>query len=191
MSARLGLLPSLAVSHHWRGVLLLCFVCHAILPVLASAGAATVVAYKGYEYRTLDGTAPTSTSEGCQDSSVALPPGGWMVVEDNADAAAVTAAYRWGTGCLVFANGRSIWAATGGSSAGFSCSSDSLSQSGNAYQATGCNLRILLSRPCAAGGYHDAMTTYAETATPTCTVCAAGLYSTSPGMQVGFPGCLQ
>ena len=73
------------------------------------AGAVTVVAYKGYEYRILDGTAPTDTSYGCQSEYLALPDGGWSLAEDNADAVAVTAAYHWGTALVVFASGESIY----------------------------------------------------------------------------------
>ena len=42
--------------------------------------AATVVAYRGYEYRALDGTAPDGTY-GCQRDYLALPAGGgrWRI----------------------------------------------------------------------------------------------------------------
>jgi len=162
----------------------LCLVCAASL-LVASAGAATVVGYKGYEYRVLDGTAPTVTSWGCQDDYLALPAGGWALAPDNADAVAVTAAYRWGTGCLVFANG-DAWQKTWDGSPD-SCGSNWLRQSGNTYKpsatsASSCYLRILLRRPCAAGGYFGAtMTTYAEAPTATCTLCGAGRYSSATG----------
>ena len=166
-------------SRQDRGLLLLCLVWHASQPT--GAGAATVVAYKGYEYRTLDGTAPTVTSAGWQSEYIALPAGGWALAPDNADAVAVTAAYHWGTYCLFFASGGSIFTAMS-SSPGSSCTSRSgFSQSGNQYKVIGYQ-RILISRPCAAGGYHGSTrTTYEEAATATCTPCAAGQYSAASG----------
>jgi hypothetical protein len=141
--------------------------------------AATVVAYKGYEYRTLDGTAPTSTSDGLQNSYMALPAGGWVVAENNADAVAVTAAYHWGTWCLVFADGDAV-RTLAYSPAGSGCRTDQLYQSGNSYKPESGRRRILIRRPCAAGRYHGtSMTTYTEAATATCTLCAAGMYSPS------------
>ena len=158
----------------------LCLVCAASL-LVASAGAATVVAYRGYEYRVLDGTAPTAPfdfANGCQNYYLALPAGVWSLAEDNADAVAVTAAdqYDWGTSCMVFANGRSVWRNSGGTCR----SSGALSQAGNRYKVTRCYSRILLRRPCAAGGFHGAsMMTYAEASTATCTSCTAGTYSSA------------
>ena len=171
----------------------LCLVCAASL-LVASAGAATVVAYRGYEYRVLDGTEPTDTSQGCQDEYLALPAGGWALAEDNADAVAVTAAYHWGTLCLVFANWDSIKGSAYRSDAGGGCFSNTLSQSGDSYKVACPNRRILLRRPCAAGGYHGAtMASYAEASTATCTLCEAGRYSPASGAAAagGCPGgCL-
>ena len=129
----------------------LCLVCAASL-LVASAGAVTVVAYRGYEYRVLDGTAPDGTY-GCQREYMALPAGGWALAPDDADAVAVAAAYDWGTGCLVYADGDST-GALGNGGADFRCGTGFLSQSGDSYKPSDCNLRILLRRPCAAGGYH-------------------------------------
>ena len=147
-----------------------------------TVGAATVVAYKGYEYRTLDGTAPTVTSSGCQDYYLALPAGGWALAPDNADAVAVTAAYHWGAHCLVFASAiRTAFAINGPAGGDCSCSSCFTSNELQ-YKIRICSRRILISRPCAAGGYHGSTrTTYAEAATATCTPCAAGQYSTASG----------
>ena len=144
-----------------------------------TTGTTTVVGYKGYEYRTLDGTAPTDYSEGCQSEYMALPAGGWALAEINADAVAVAFKYTWGTYCLVFANGDAIFRSTWGES----CGSGSLSQSGNLYNVVKsfpCNCsscdfalshrRILLRRPCAAGcqWWSSRMETYLEAATATC-----------------------
>ena len=54
----------------------------------STCGAVTVVAYRGYEYRVLDGTAPTETLSGCQDYYLALPAGGWNLTADNTDTVA-------------------------------------------------------------------------------------------------------
>jgi len=41
---------------------------------------------------------------------MALLAGGWALAPDDADAVAVAAAYSWGTGCLVYADGDSTGA---------------------------------------------------------------------------------
>ena len=182
----------------------LCLVCAASL-LVASAGAATVVAYRGYEYRVLDGTAPDGTygadterppNTRCQREYMALPAGGWALAPDDADAVAVAAAYDWGTGCLVYADGDST-GALGNGGAATRCGTEELgpflSQFGDSYKVTLCNRRILLRRPCAAGGYHGStMASYAEASTATCTLCEAGRYSPASGAAAagGCPvGC--
>jgi hypothetical protein len=118
----------------------MCCICAGAAMVTSSG----MVTHLNYEYRTLDGTSPTSTSVGCQDSYMALPAGGWVLAPDDAAAVAVTAAYPWGTHCLVFANGNSI----GGTQyyAGSNCDSGTLLQSGNRYAVNGCSRRILIRR---------------------------------------------
>jgi len=155
----------------------------------SSCTAITVVGYKGYEYRALDGTAPTDTSSGCQVEYMALPVGGWSLTEYNADAVAVTAAYHWGTIVVVYADGRGVFTARWGSPyAGSTHGSDRLDQSGNTYKPSVCQNRILLRRPCAAGGYGGSMTTLAE-ASSACT-CQPGQYGPPGAAAAGFPGCL-
>ena len=114
---------------------------------------------------------------------MALPAGGWALAPDDADAVAVAAAYDWGTGCLVYADGDST-GALGNGGAATRCGTEELgpflSQFGDSYKVTLCNRRILLRRPCAAGGYFGAtMATYAEASTATCTLCGAGRFSPS------------
>ena len=170
---------------------LLCLVCSASL--LGGADAVTVVAYKNHEYRILDGTAPTVNSRyECQDEYMALPAGGWAVAPDDADTAAVTGAYHWGTSCLNINGGSARTRSV--SNAGTQCDGsyhNDIDHSGDLYKPGGCYRRILVHRPCAAGSFHGAsMTTYTEAATAACTPCAAGLYSASGAAAAGVPGCL-
>jgi len=174
---------------------LLCLVCSGSLPV-ARAGTVTVVAFKGFEYRILDGTAPTDTSNRCQDEYMALPVGGWALAPDDADAAAVAGAYSWGTSCLVLANGDSIRSVEYAADAGKKCdgcgsSQPCFSQSGNQYKVTSCYRRILLRRPCAAGGHQGPlMSVYEEAASSSSSstkVCTSTSTS-APSCEVVFSG---
>ena len=105
---------------------------------------------------------------------------------DNADAVAVTAAYRWGTAIMVFANGAAVityWGSGHGHTPGQydERSGNYLSQSGNSYKVTVCFRHILLRRPCAAGGYHrSTLATYAEASTANCS-CPAGMFWNTAG----------
>ena len=108
----------------------------------------------------------------------------------NSDSQSVTGSYNWGTSCLIMSNGRPIATAYGYKTAGTPCEgswSSGLSTSGSSYRVnSACGGawwgRILLRRPCAAGGFQGAtMATRAEASTATCTMCGAGRYSSATG----------
>jgi hypothetical protein len=158
----------------------------------------TSMVLMSYEYRTLDGTSPTSTSIGCQScvcpqcancflSYMALPAGGWVLSPDDAAAVAVATAYPWGTDSLVFANGNSIHGPSRTGWQGVQAGSGKLLQSGNQYAVNGCDRRILIRRqifPAESGIVRGATAcydcvagTYSAAGASVCTDCAAGTYS--------------
>ena len=168
----------------------------AVLSAMSLCGAADVVSYKGFEYRTLDQTSPTYpetwslSALGCQDVYMALP-AGWRISPDDVDARAVIEGYRWGTNCMAMATGVAVWTAsasghgdwTGGP--GAACRTDVLSirSEVNVFHykinCGGAYIRILLRRPCAPGSFQLAeMETYTERASPMCPrKCPAGTFS--------------
>ena len=97
--------------------------------------------WQSREYRTLDATSPTESYIGCQSSYLPLPAGGWQIAANNQDSQRVIASFRWGTSCVLMATRESIRTASGSACGG------SLSTSGDTYKPSGCNRRILLSRP--------------------------------------------
>ena len=58
------------------------------------------VIYKGFRYRTLDGTYPGVTSAGYQSNYLPLPEG-WMIAEWHEDAQLVAESYPWGAHRIV------------------------------------------------------------------------------------------
>ena len=58
------------------------------------------VIYKGYRYRTLDGTYPGVTSAGYQSNYLPLPEG-WMIADWHEDAHMVAESYPWGAHRIV------------------------------------------------------------------------------------------
>ena len=58
------------------------------------------VIYKGYRYRTLDGTYPGVTSAGYQSNYLPLPEG-WMIADWHEDAQMVAESYPWGAHRIV------------------------------------------------------------------------------------------
>jgi hypothetical protein len=122
------------------------------------------VQYNGRQYRTLDGVSSTSRLEGCQRSLISLPSGGWEVANRDADSLAVIAAYPWGTSCMHLAAGESIRTASH-PRPGTECNllppttnnTDKLTRTSSlikigpsyfpSYRPTGCNRRVLISRP--------------------------------------------
>jgi len=147
-----------------------------VLATVPAIEAVTVVAYKGWEYRTRDGASPTTWgTSGCEDNWVALP-SGFEIAPDTTDSRTVAGNYEWNTCCLVLSNGDSWVGQCGGnSSANSDCGGGQLLQSGSNYKVNGCALRILVRRACAAGSYQGpTLITYTQAETATCTSCPAG-----------------
>jgi len=144
-----------------------------VLATMPAAETVSVVAYKGYEYRTRDGASPTVTAIGCERPFAVLGSvdgvWGWSVAPSNADSTHVGNSYPWSTHVMVWAGGCT------GTTLYPSCAGISLETSGSQYQTSNCNARILFRRACRPGNYHGSTSTiYAQALGATCTSCPAG-----------------
>jgi hypothetical protein len=161
-----------------------------------------MVTYKNYEYRTLAGTPPLSTSTQGQDSLIEMPAGGWMLAPNDAASKKVTVAYPWGTTCVVFGDGNAITTSSFGAWGGY-CGDDRLIENRDnsvvMYNVkafvTGFELgQILIRRrsedspqsgatscqDCVAGKY---LATEGASSASACLDCGAGGYSNATGVS--------
>ena len=75
-------------------------------------------------------------------------PSGYAIAPNDARIADnVIGPYRWGTRCLMLANGQRYRSADIGSG-GSSCGKDSFSQRGNQYKVDGCTVALLIRKLC-------------------------------------------
>ena len=117
-----------------------------IVDVASSSEAGTLVipvTYHLSDFRTLDSNDPYSTAIYCQQNPIQVPSGWRIAPYDPAIVRDIVVPYRWGTDCMIFADGSS-WAT--GSLGGFCGGSNLAGDASNGYYAAGCNRKILLQR---------------------------------------------
>eukprot|EP00164_Ancoracysta_twista_P001241 GFYU01001628.1.p1 GENE.GFYU01001628.1~~GFYU01001628.1.p1 ORF type:complete len:1847 (-),score=569.14 GFYU01001628.1:41-5581(-) len=99
--------------------------------------------FGGTRYATLDNAVHTDTQEGCQGPNMLLP-SGWSIANADANALTVIKAFRFGTNCLVFADGSSYWKLSATDCGSGQLETAQTDSAQTTYAPAGCQRRILI-----------------------------------------------